>query len=288
MTAQTTSGRVRTRLHKITGGHLKGVRTLSVAFLRLDIIEEISYPLAFALSELGILVPVVAYFFIGELVGGSQIVGGDYFTFAVVGISVTVILGSALSGFGGALQRSQNRGQFQFLLAEPIPWLFLPFVMNLYRALLGIVNGLLVLGMGIALSASIRLEGLPAFLILVILGVGASGAIGILAASVMVVAKRSQPLLTLYNLAASLLGGALFSLDQLPDWLRYLSYAIPHTYVINATRTVLMEDPGTFTIDFQTALLALIGFNIVALGLGMRLFSGALQFARREGLLGGY
>ena len=274
--------------HRVTRQRLRGTRALGAAFLRLELIEEFSYPLAFLLSELGIFVPVVAYFFIGQLVGESSAVGGDYFTFSAIGLAVTVVLQSALSGFGAALQRSQNRGQLEFILAEPVPWLYLPLAMNSWRALLGLVNGILILVMATFLGAELLISGMPEFLVLLILGVGASTAIGILAASLLIVAKRSQPVLTLYGLASSLLGGALFSVDQLPPWLKVFSYTIPHTYVINSARTVLMEDPGSFHIPFGTAAGLLAIFNLIVVGAGMWLFSRSLQFARREGILGGY
>ena len=282
---------IRQRFHRITRGRVVGLRSLAVAFLRLDFVEEVSYPLAFVLSELGIIFPIIGYFFIGQLVGGSSgstFVGGDYFTFSAIGIAVSVVLQASLGGFGIALQRSQNRGQFELLLTGPVPWLFLPVAMNIWRGLLGVLNGALILLAASMLGARYTLSGIPSFLLLTILGIGASTAIGLFAASVMVVAKRSQPILTLYGLASSLLGGALFSVDQLPAWLRWLSFGIPHTYVINSARTVLMDDPGTFSITFGSAAVVLSGFSVLGLVLGLWLFDSSLQYARREGILGGY
>lgn len=282
---------VRGQLHRITQGRLKGLRTLVAAFLRLDVIEELAYPMAFFLSELGVLFPIIGYLFIGELVGGpqgSEFVGGDYFTFSAIGISLTYIMTAALGGFGRALQQAQNRGLFELLLSGPVPWLFLPVAMNAYRVVHGLFNGILILVFAGLLGANFVLSGLPSFVLLVVLGVGASLAVGLLAASLMVVAKRSQPVLTMYTLASGLLGGALFSVEQLPTWLRWMSFLFPHTYVINSARTVLMDDPGSFFIPFQTAVYVLVGFNILVAGLGIWLFSRSLQFARREGILGGY
>ena len=274
--------------HRLTLGRLRGLRTLTSAFLRLDMVEDFSYPAAFLLSELAIFAPVIGYFFIGELVGESDFVGGDYFTYAVIGIAVSVMLQAALSGFGAALQRSQNRGQFEMLLTGPISWLYLPTAMNLWRTMVGTINGTLILLFAVFLGSTIVPSGLPQFFILVALGIGSSTAIGILAASLLVVAKRSQPFLTIYGLAASLLGGALFSIDQLPAWLRWFSFLIPHTYVINSARAVLMPDPGSFFMPFGVAVATLLVFNLVFLSLGLWLFSRSLQFARREGILGGY
>jgi ABC-2 type transport system permease protein len=254
----------------------------------MDIIEDVSYPLSLILGELGVVAPLFISYFIGELVPSSPEIGSDYFTFAVIGLCVSTILQAALGGFGGSLQRAQNRGTFETLLVEPVPWIFLPFAMNLWRVILGFIGGTLIFLIGWALGAEYVFSGIPAFVLLLILGVCASMGIGILAASLMVLAKRSQPVLTLYGLAASLLAGALFSVDQLPPFLRALSWAIPHTYVINAARTVLMEDPGSFSISFGGASIALTLFNVVVFTIGLWLFHRSLQYARKMGMLSGY
>jgi len=265
-----------------------GLASISSAFLRMDIIEDVSYPLSLILGELGVVAPLFISYFIGELVPSSPEIGSDYFTFAVIGLCVSTILQAALGGFGGSLQRAQNRGTFETLLVEPVPWIFLPFAMNLWRVILGFIGGTLIFLIGWALGAEYVFSGIPAFVLLLILGVCASMVIGILAASLMVLAKRSQPVLTLYGLAASLLAGALFSVDQLPPFLRALSWAIPHTYVINAARTVLMEDPGSFSISFGGASIALTLFNVVVFTIGLWLFHRSLQYARKMGMLSGY
>lgn len=267
---------------------MKRLWSMTVAFLRMDAIEDLSYPLPFLLSEVGILFPIVIYVFIGELVGESPRVGGDYFTFAAIGTGVTLILQSALAGFGISLQRAQNRGQFETLLVEPLPWIYLPFAMNLWRAMLGMFNGALVLLFAGLLGANYLLSGLWQFALLALLGVVASMAIGIVAASLAIIAKRASPILSLYGMASSLLGGALFSVDQLPSWLRPFSWVIPHTYVINASRSALMSDPGSFVILPGQAIMALLVFDVVMMAVGLWLLMRSLQFARTAGILGGY
>jgi ABC-2 type transport system permease protein len=262
--------------------------SIIAAFLRMDFIEDISYPMSMMLHELGVLVPVLIYYFVGDLVGDAPEVGDDYFTFATIGLMVSTILHGALSGFGGSLQRAQNRGTFETLLVEPVPWTFLPFAMNIWRIADSFISAVLIFLLGLALGANYIMSGLPQFLALIVLGVLASTAIGILSASLMLLAKRSQPILTLYGFAASLLAGAVFSVDQLPTWMRWASYLLPHTYVINSARAVMMEDPGTFFIPFPTAVLALVAFNIVVFGLGLWLFTRSLQYARKMGMLSGY
>jgi ABC-2 type transport system permease protein len=254
----------------------------------MDIIEDISYPMSLVLSELGTVLPILVSFFIGELVGSTVATGNDYFTFAVLGLAVTAVLQGALGGFGGSLQRALNRGTLETLLVEPVPWTFLPFAMNLWRIMMGVLEGGLILALGAVLGADYNLSGAGAFLVLLLLGVLANTAIGIISAAILVLSKRSKPFLTLYGMAASLLAGSVFGVSQLPDWLQTLSWAIPHTYVINASRAVLMDDPGSFVIPFDTAVLALAIFNIVVMTLGLWLFSRSLEYGRKMGMLSGY
>jgi len=262
--------------------------SIAIAFLRMDIIEDISYPMSLVLSELGTVLPVLVSFFIGELVGESVDVGGDYFTFAVLGLAVTAVLQGALGGFGGSLQRALNRGSLETLLVEPVPWTYLPFAMNLWRIMMGLLQGSLIMLIGALLGAEYLASGWWRFLVLLVLGILACTAIGIVSAAILILSKRSKPFLTLYGMAASLLAGSVFSVSQLPDWLQTLAWAIPHTYVINASRAVLMEDPGTFLVPFDTAVLALLIFNVVVMSIGLWLFSRSLEYGRKMGMLSGY
>lgn len=264
--------------------------SMTLAFLRMDFVDEISYPASFFMGKLAVVVPIVVTYFVGELVTGqaAATVGGDYFTFAVIGTAVSRALAVALSGFGGALQRSQDRGQFETLLVEPVPWLMLPFTMNLWRMAMGMFDALLILILGWLLGAQYLLEGIPGFAMLLLLGIAASLSIGILAASFMVLAKRSQPIIQLYSLGASVLAGAVFSVDQLPSWIRPLSWLIPHTYAINSARDALMGNSGSFVIPVETAVAALVAFTIAMFVLGLYLFTRSLQYARKMGMLSGY
>jgi ABC-2 type transport system permease protein len=193
-----------------------------------------------------------------------------------------------LSGFGGNLQRALNRGTLETLLVEPVPWTFLPFAMNLWHTMMGILEGTIIMLLGLLLGAQYLPTGWGQFLVLLLLGIFANTAIGIVSAAILIISKRSKPFLTLYGMAASLLGGSLFSVSQLPDWLQPLAYAIPHTYVINASRAVLMEDPGTFIVPFDVAVIALSVFNVVVLSGGLWLFSRSLEYGRKMGMLSGY
>lgn len=264
------------------------VRSVVAAFLRMDFAEDTAYPLWLVIHHLGLIVPVFIYYFVSALVGDAPTVGGDYFTFATIGLAVTTALQGSLSGLVWSMSRAQDRGTFEAMLVEPIPWRALPLAMGLWRTLLGTGSGLVVFVLGLVLGAHYVAAGVPALLLVIVLGMAASMAIGILGAALMVLSKRGEPVLVLYGIAASVFAGALFSVDQLPRALQMISWALPHTYVVNAARGVMMTDPGTFTIPLGGAVLALSLFTVVVGAIGVWVLGGALRYSRRMGYLSGY
>ncbi len=153
---------------------------------------------------------------------------------------------------------------------------------------LGIAGGCVMFLLSLFLGAQYVWSGIPGFAALLVLGFLASAAIGILAACMMVLAKRSAPILRIYGLAATLFGGVLFPIDLLPAWLRPLSWLVPQSYVINGTRGLLMQNPPPETVPFSTAALGLLVFTAVLLPIGLTLLYRSMQYARRMGMLSGY
>lgn len=264
--------------------------SMGVAYTRLEILEDLSYPMTIVMQFLTAVFPVILYYFVAQLVPGHRPnVGGDYYTFAAIGLAVAVVLQNALSGFGRRLDLTQNQGTFETMLVEPVPWMAVPVTLNIWRTALGAIECGLILLLGALLGADLRIAGIPAFVALVFLGVLSCTAIGTLSASLQVLAKRSAPIIALYGLAASLLGGALFPASNLPTWLRIFSYAVPHMYVIEAARHLLMvSPPSTRVFGPVGAVVALVVFNVVVFSLALPLFSRSLQYARKLGLLSGY
>lgn len=260
----------------------------ATAFFRIDFIEDINYPLTFAMQMLTVIVPLIPFLFISELVGRSPTVGGDYLTFTVIGLGMTTMLNGAMVGFGSSLQGAFQRGTLEVFLVEPIPWTTLPLAMNQYQVMLGGFSGLLLFGVGGLLGAEFDSSGTLATIAIALLGLLAAAAIGIISAAVLLLTLKSAPVLRIYGLAASLLAGSIFSVNQLPGWAKPLAYLLPHTYVINGARTALMRDPGSFEIDIATAIIALVVFDVVFFTGGLYLFRKTLELSRKMGTLGGY
>jgi ABC-2 type transport system permease protein len=257
------------------------VRDTFAAYLRLDIVEDLMFPASVAFRYVAVLVPVVVYLFQAQFLHAQAL-----YTSTLIGISVAAALQDALTGFTARLQFAQERGTLETYLVEPVPWRLIPIAMNVWRSVMGMVTAGLMLGVGCLLGgARINIAGLPAFVLVLVLGVAACNAVGLLAASFMVLFKRGEPIIALYGLAASFLGGALFSIDVLPGWLRWMSYLVPHAYVISAERVLLDPTSHGGGISLRTALISLVVFCIVAFTAGLALFNRSLEYARKIGVL---
>ncbi len=208
----------------------------------------------------------------------------NYFAYAAVGVSLSVVLQAAVTGVSRRLREEQLTGTLEALFAQPVsatemamglagfPFLFAVFRAFVYLLLAGVLLGLSFAHCDwIGLIASFLVAGF------------ALAAFGIGLAALVLVFKRADALGGLGTFGMSLLGGAFFSLRVLPHWLRPVSDVLPTRFAFSAARGALFGRPAwlSTTID-----LALIGLGMGAVSL--MLFTLALRHAMRRGTLNQY
>jgi ABC-2 type transport system permease protein len=207
------------------------------------------------------------------------------FVLMLIGTAVTAGLQDALTGLTSRLNFAQERGTLETYLVEPVPWALIPAAMNIWRSFTGGVLACLMMVVGWMLGAPVQTSGIPLALVVLFLGVVACNAVGTFAAAFIVLFKRGEPVVMLYSLAASVLGGALFPTSVLPSYIRWMSYLVPHFYVITAERQLLMVNPPAEPLSLPVAVAALAGFSIFLLAAGLFIFDRSLRLARRLGIL---
>lgn len=273
---------------KLKNRFRRGVQ-IARAFFDMGFSTAIAYPLSFALAFLQPLIPIATFFFIAKLVDDGPSVGGDYYSFVVVGYLVTLSYAGALGGIAHEMQTAVQQGRFEMLLVEPVRWLLLPFGLAEWQVASRVFFALVAASVSVLLGASFHWSRLlPAFGVFV-LGMMASLAIGILAGAIGVLSKRSNPILTIYTMVAGVLAGVAFPLELLPNAIRFLSWLLPHTYAISAIRRLMLIDgstvPGPSVLQ---ATVALTLFNLLAYPLLLSLFARMMETGRRTGVLHGY
>lgn len=263
---------------------------VSWAFLKLGVSTALKYPLGFATQQIGVIVPVLIYFFLAGFVDrdGPE-VAGDYFTFVMVGLVGMQTLNAGLRALSSEIDQAVTRGWFEMILVEPVPWPLLPFVMSEWPIVNAMFAASVVSGVALLLGAAIVPSGIPIALAVGLLGILVGLAIGSLAAGVKVLAKRGDPVLTFYSLSALILSGVYFPLDALPEPLQALSTVFVHTYVISGLRHALL--PAGDSLSGPTAGEAVVVLSILAVvlvPLSLWVFSRSMEYGRRMGLLSGY
>jgi ABC-2 type transport system permease protein len=250
------------------------------AYLRMDIIEERMFPFSSVMRYLVVVIPVLMYYFQADFLDAK-----DQYATTLVGVSVAAGLLDALTGLTVRLQFAQERGTLETYLVEPVSWRFVPLAMNVWRSFTGIVITMTMMGVGVVLGADVKPIGFVLVVPILVLGILACNAVGIFAASFLILFKRGEPVIALYSVAAAFLGGSLFAIGVLPLWIRWASYLIPHSYVISAARAVLVPGGNGGQMGALASCAALLVFCVVVFWIGLHLFQRTLHFAREAGVL---
>ena len=259
------------------------------AFLDIGFSTAANYPISLFMSAVRPMIPVLTFFFVARLVTPGPSVGGDYYTFVVIGFVVTEALSGALGGFTMELQSAVQQGRFEMLLTEPVRWRLLPFGLAAWPILSQTLFAGFAALVAVLLGLQVEWNSLPLALVLLILAIGACLSLGIISGGVGAISKRSDPVLTLYSLVAGILSGVAFPIELLPAGLRAISWVIPHTYVITGIRKLLLPEGGSIhgPTVFQ-ALVALSVFNIVMYPIALWGYGRILEAGRKSGVLSGY
>jgi ABC-2 type transport system permease protein len=125
-----------------------------------------------------------------------------------------------------------------------------------------ILLAIIVEGFKIMIVGSIFL----AFLVIALLAI-LSLSLGILLSSLAKREAQAIQFLPIVALPIFLLGGIFWPVEAIPSWLRPLSYAIPPSYAVNATRSVMLRGWGAG--DIWVELVALSGFTVAFLVLSV-------------------
>lgn len=252
-----------------------------VAYVRLDLVEERMFPAASVMRYVAVIFPVLLYFFQSTFLGTNP----NLFGVMLIGTAVTVGLQDSLTHLTGRLNFALERGTLETYLVEPVPWAMIPLAMNLWRSVTGGLLAVFMVSIGWLLGIPIRPTNIPLALLVLFLGIIACNALGTLAASFLILFKRGDPVVALIQMVAAVLGGALFPISVLPDWIRWASYLIPHTYVISAERQLLMAEPPVGDLSAGASVLYLTVFCVISLTFGLWVFDRSLRLARRLGIL---
>jgi ABC-2 type transport system permease protein len=147
----------------------------------------------------------------------------------------------------------------------------------------------LVVGMfaftSLVLDAGFHFEAALPALVAAALGCGAFTALGLISASFVLAFKRGDPVGGVLNMAGLIFAGAYFPRELLPEVAQRAAQFLPHTHLLTALRSALLDGAGFGDVELVGAL-ARLAISAVVLGvLAVATWNHALRHARRAGTL---
>lgn len=262
------------------------------AFLKRDFLNAASYKFAFVSSFMGIFFTSTTLFFISKLMSGSQPevlnpYGGDYFSFAIIGVAFFGLLGILQEGLPGVIRNAQTTGILESLLVTPTRISTILLGSSIYSLGFTTLQTVFQLAVAIILFGMKMGEINWVGVALIFFFTAVSYvSLGILSASFILVYKMGNPISWVFGGLAGLFGGVFFPIAVLPDWIRWISYALPITYSLEGMRRSLLTSAGLH--EILPSILALAIFGGILLPVSLLVFKSAITKARRDGTLTHY
>ncbi|MDY7077078.1 MAG: ABC transporter permease [Chloroflexota bacterium] len=263
--------------------------TRALAFIRRDFQTQVSYRLAFFMRIVGMLISVSIFYFISQILDTAaspylQRYGSDYFHFALLGIAFYPFINLSANSPANAIHEYQHTGTLEVLFLSPTPFLASVVMSTLWSYCWTFAESLFyLLVAGLFFQAHLDWANIFSAVLVVLLTILANAGLGFINASFVLVTKRTSPLARLLGLVTNLLAGVYYPTEVLPNWLRAFSQLLPATYSLDALRRTMLQSASLA--DVGQDLLALAGFIVVLLPIGLVAFRFAVRWAKIDGSL---
>ncbi len=258
------------------------------AFIKKDMKISVSYKLQFVFQFLQVFFSIAVIYFIGRLLGqaGNSSVlknyGGDYFSFALVGLAINSYLRAGLVTITNDIRQIMNQGTLEAMCATPTGynWLLLcsslwQFVFESIRVVCYFVVAILIFGMKLdnanwpAAFLTMALTA-PIFLML-----------GMISCSILVVVKKGDPVNWVFSSLGALLAGTMFPVSVLPDWMQKIAFCLPLTHSLEAARRSLLA--GADISQISANLWSLVVFIVILTPVTITINNLCMKNAKKNG-----
>jgi ABC-2 type transport system permease protein len=261
------------------------------AFVVRDFQIETSYKVGFLLRVLAALVNTAVYYFIARIFGSAaapflQPYGGNYFAFVVIGVAFSDYLWLGINSLGSSIREGQSTGTLELMLLSPARLTTVLVSSTLWSYLFASISMAVYLLAGAVLGIRLDNANVPFALLSLAIAIVSFNALGLFAASLIILMKRGDPLGWLIRVSSTVLGGIFYPMSVMPDWLRTISQALPLTHALELIRRSLLNGEGWAQLRGELLLLSVLTAVLFPLGLlACRL---AIHIARTDGSLSHY
>ncbi len=256
------------------------------AFLVRDFQSEVSYRLSFLLQLSGMLFSVLAFYFMTKMIDPNTegLDGIPPFQWLLIGLSFQYYFTTALYSFSSKIRSEQMLGTLEAMLVSPTPTSIVIFSSAAWDfAYGGIRVGVYLFFATFLFGVDLYTNSLGALSIGVALTLLSSVGLGILSASFILYFKRGNPINFLLSGMTTFFGSVFFPVQQLPEWIRWVSDYLPITWALRVVRGALLK--GSSFEELRPDLIQLAILTLILLPLGLVASRFAIRKAKREGSL---
>jgi len=257
------------------------------------------FKLNFLVGQAEVVSNLIIFATIARFRGEAPGAAGGYVSFVILGLILNALLTAALAAPYQGLIDSYWSNRLEMLMMSPIRlplfvvgtsvgnYVQAAFQVALYAGLGWLWFGFAPRGAGWAMAG-----------LLILLGVFACTGLGLIAASSVyhLDARGGQdPVRFVVGLLSGLAAGVYFPVYVLPGWAQWLACLIPHTYVLDGVRRVILGPAGATGLlpmhrwvplaPHLLDALALLVYGLLAGPIGWSLFEGAIRRAKSDGRL---
>jgi ABC-2 type transport system permease protein len=260
-----------------------------LAFIKRDARLAFSYRLSFLLQFLGMFLAAATFYFLSRIIGNTmngplESYGGDYFSFALLGLAFSTYMALGLSTFSETIREGQMMGTLEIMLLSPTRLSLILVASSLWGYIFGSFRVVILLLFGsIVFGVSFANANIPAIFVILLLSIISFASIGMISAAFVMILKKGDPITWVMSGLSTLLSGAIYPVQVLPGWLQTLSGAFPLTYTLNAGRHAMIQ--GSSIYELRSDILVLFGFCVILLPLAFFSFRNAVRRAKIEGSL---
>ena len=192
----------------------------------------------------------------------SEIQGVPYTLFILPGLIMMNTLTNATANTSSSMLQMKLLQQLPDLLTAPLSGLEISLAYIIGGTVRGMVNGILVLFLGMILIGMPVKDPLGT-LVFIFLVSWAFSSMGLLLGQLSESWDQLAMMQNFFLTPLSFLGGIFYSIKMLPDWAQTLSYINPIYYMINGIRyTILGVSDSNVVISYVMAIILTFGFTL--------------------------
>jgi ABC-2 type transport system permease protein len=267
---------------------MRVLRELWLFFWR-DLTIARTYRTIFVLEAIEALFGAAMFYYVARFVDTPELQralpqGGSYFAFSLVGFVFLDYLNAALDTFDRSLEEARDSGTLEHLLVTQasLPVFvagsaIYPFVATTLRIVVYLAWGAALFGF------PLHAANWLAVIVVLLATLLAFSGLGILSSSYLLLFKRGNPAKWFFLGVSSVVGGMLFPVNILPDWLQVVARFNPVTYALEAMRAALLGGANIPALWRPLAILLLSAVVLLPISIGV--FAWALRRTKITGTL---